>query len=105
MTRTVNLPEHVRPHCAVFGSDGVLYVAAESIGNVEPGSVSILALQSPPLAAVVDGGVRTNRISLDARTRRAYTADQDESRLAVVDHEHALHESWSICRISASAQR
>jgi len=62
--------------------------------NVEPGCVSILNLTSRSLVAVVPVASRINRILLSPDGRTAYTADQREPRIAVVDVARARVERW-----------
>jgi len=68
-------------HMLAVSADGMVGCTA----NIEPGSVSILDLENRALRAVVPVAGRINRIVLTPDGGRAYTADQQQPRLAVVD--------------------
>ncbi len=62
--------------------------------NVGPGSVSILDLATGTLRAVIPVAARVNRIVLSPDGRTAYTADQTDARMAVIDVHRARVERW-----------
>lgn len=62
--------------------------------NVAPGSVSILDLTTRSLRAVVPVAEKINRIVLSPDGRTAYTADQNDARMAVIDVQRARVERW-----------
>ena len=68
--------------------------ATACTANIEPGSVSILDLRERTLRAVVPVAHRVNRIALSPDGRFAYTADQMEPRIAVIDVEAQRLERW-----------
>jgi len=53
--------------------------------NVEPGSVSVLDLESRKVIAVIKVAPRIQRIALSIDDRLAFTADQSKPQLAVID--------------------
>ena len=62
--------------------------------NVEPGSVSILDLQSRRLVKVVPVAPKVQRIAISTDGRRVFTFDQNEPRMAVVDTRDGAVERW-----------
>jgi len=132
LTGTIDLGRPVRPHCAKFGPDGLLYVTAEldnavdvidphqgklvgSIGtqkpeshmlaitkdgrrgytaNVESGTVSVLDMVARKPLAVIPVAKNVQRISLSVDDRWAFTADQEQPRLAVIDTSSQKVVSW-----------
>ncbi|WP_404434603.1 YncE family protein [Microbacterium lacus] len=68
-------------HMFAISADGT----SIAVANVQPGSVSIIDLREGSLRGVVNVAAKINRISFDAESRMAFTADQDTPRLAVID--------------------
>jgi YVTN family beta-propeller protein len=128
----INLGRPVRPHCAVYGPDGLLYVTAElahavyvidphtrkvvaSISTEQPeshmlaisrdgtrgytanvgaGTVTALDLRDRKPIAVIHVCKVVQRIALSADDRFAFTADQDEPRIAVINTQTNSVENW-----------
>jgi DNA-binding beta-propeller fold protein YncE len=68
-------------HMLAVSSDGKRGYTA----NVGPGTVSVLDLEARKLVKVIPVGKMVQRISLSIDDRLAFTADQFQSRLAVID--------------------
>jgi DNA-binding beta-propeller fold protein YncE len=129
---TIDLGKPVRPHCPVYGPDGLLYVTAElahavyvidpdtrkliaSISTEQPeshmlaithdgkrgytanvgaGTVTALDLADRKPLAVIHVCKEVQRISLSADDRLAFTADQHEPRIAVIDTQTNRIQNW-----------
>jgi DNA-binding beta-propeller fold protein YncE len=119
----IDLGRPVRPHCAIYGRNGLLYVTAELAqavyvinprtrkvvgqisteqpeshmlaitrdgtrgytANVGAGTVTALDIKARKPIAVIHVCKVLQRISLSADDRLAFTADQKQPRLAVID--------------------
>lgn len=68
-------------HMLAISSDGWRGYTA----NVGPGTVSMLDLRAKKLIAIIPVCRNTQRIALSTDDRWAFTSDQDEPRLAVID--------------------
>jgi DNA-binding beta-propeller fold protein YncE len=77
----INLPKPVRPHCAKFGPDGLLYVTAE-LAN----AVYALDLQSRKVVAEIPTGrPESHMLVISPDGSRAYTANVSTGTLSVLD--------------------
>jgi len=77
----INLGKPVRPHCAKFGPDGMLYVSAEldnAIYVVDPATGKVVG-QAPT------GDAESHMFVLAPDGRRAYTANVGPGTVSVVD--------------------
>ena len=78
---TVDFGRPVRPHCAVFGPDGRLYVTAELTSSIE--------VVDPRTHTVVDtiptGQPESHMLALSADGRTAYTSNVGAGTVSVVD--------------------
>ncbi len=128
----IKLPHPVRPHCAIFAPDGMLYVTAElsdaidvidphtrrvvgSIptrqkeshmlaitsdgkrgytANVGAGSVTALDLVDRRALAVIPVAKTVQRISISPDNSMAFTSDQSQPRVAVIDTATNRVKSW-----------
>lgn len=86
---TIDTGAH-QSHMLAISADATVGCTA----NVEPGSVSILELATRTLRAVVPVAAKINRIALSPDGRTAYTADQNDARIAVIDVHRARVERW-----------
>ena len=77
-------------HMFAFAPDG----STIAVANVMPGTVSVIDGRSAALRGVVDVAAAVNRISFDLGSRRAFTADQESPRLAVVDTSRLRIDRW-----------
>ncbi len=129
---TLDLGRATRPHCAKFGTDGMLYVSTELTNtidvidprtlkivagiptgqpeshmlaitrdgkraytsNVHVGTVSAVDLVGRKVIAVIPVAEYAQRISLSVDDRYAFTSDQNEPRLAVIDTATNKVKTW-----------
>jgi hypothetical protein len=71
-------------HMFAFSPDG----RTIAVANVGPGTVSVLDRVSGALRGIVEVTATVNRISFDARSRLAFTADQESPRIDMPDRDH-----------------
>ena len=79
--RIINLGKQVRPHCAKFGPDGMLYVSAElanAIYAVDPATDKIVA-------EIPTGAAESHMFVLSPDGHRAYTANVGPGSVSVLD--------------------
>jgi YVTN family beta-propeller protein len=83
----INLPKPVRPHCAKFGPDGLLYVTAE-LAN----AVYAIDLQSRKVVAEIPTGYpESHMLVISPDGALAYTANVASGTISVLDlRKHAL---------------
>jgi DNA-binding beta-propeller fold protein YncE len=77
----INLGKPVRPHCAKFGPDGLLYVSAElsnAIYVVDPASGKLVA-------EIPTGAAESHMFVLSPDGRRAYTSNVGPGSVSVLD--------------------
>ncbi len=77
----INLGKPVRPHCAKFGLDGLLYVSAElanAIYVVDPASGKVVR-------EIPTGAVESHMFVLSPDGKRAYTANVGPGSVSVLD--------------------
>lgn len=84
LSTTIDLGKQLRPHCAVFGLDGLLYVTAELAGVVD--------VVNPHTGAVV-GSIPTRQpeshmLALSRDGKRAYTANNCAGTVTTLDLEN-----------------
>jgi len=83
----LNLPRPVRPHCAKFGPDGLLYVTAE-LAN------AVYAIDVPShkvVAEIPTGRPESHMLVISPDGARAYTANVSSGTISVLDlRKHAL---------------
>jgi YVTN family beta-propeller protein len=82
--RIIDLGKPVRPHCAKFGPDGMLYVSAElanAIYIVDPASGKVIG-EAPT------GDTESHMFVLSPDGKRAYTANVGPGTVSVVDLEN-----------------
>jgi YVTN family beta-propeller protein len=83
----INLPKPVRPHCAKFGPDGLLYVTAELANSVY--AVDIHSRKV--VAEIPTGRPESHMLVISPDGARAYTANVSSGSISVLDlREHAL---------------
>src|SRR5277367_1586809 len=103
LTATIDLGKPLRPHCAKFGPDGLLYVSAEldkALDVVDPASRKVIAeiptgaIESHMFVISPDGkraytaipiAKTVQRISISPDGKQVFTHDQDTPRIAVID--------------------
>lgn len=77
----VDFGHGVRPHCAVFGKDGMLYVTTEldkTVSVIDPKTLKIVA-------AVPTGQEQSHMLVLSKDGRRGYTANVGPGTVSVLD--------------------
>ncbi len=83
----INLPKPVRPHCAKFGPEGLLYVTAE-LAN------AVYALDLPSrkvVAEIPTGRPESHMLVISPDGARAYTANVSTGTISVLDlRKHSL---------------
>ena len=83
----INLPKPVRPHCAKFGPDGLLYVTAELANAVY--AVDIHSRKV--VAEIPTGRPESHMLVISPDGARAYTANVSSGTISVLDlRKHAL---------------
>jgi len=78
---TIDLGKGLRPHCAEFGPDGLLYVTAElanAVDVVDPSTRKVLA-------EIPTGQAQSHMVVLSSDGRRAYTANVGAGSVSVLD--------------------
>lgn len=79
--RIIDLGKPVRPHCAKFGPDGMLYVSAElsnALYVVDPKTEKVVA-------EIPTGAVESHMLVISHDGRRAYTANVGAGSVSVLD--------------------
>ncbi|MGH9344162.1 MAG: YncE family protein, partial [Terriglobia bacterium] len=132
IVRVIKMPSAVRPHCAIYAPDGMLYVSSElsdsvdiinpktdevvgSIptqqkeshmialttdakkgytANVGAGTVTAIDIPGRRAIAVIPVAKTVQRISVSEDNRWAFTTDQGQPRLAVIDAETNKVSKW-----------
>ncbi|HKR30305.1 MAG TPA: hypothetical protein VJT08_07500 [Terriglobales bacterium] len=77
----IDLGKEVRPHCAHFGPDGLLYVSAElanAIYVVDPGTRAVVG-------QIPTGASHTHMFVISPDGKRIYTANNDAGSVSVLD--------------------
>ena len=77
----IDLGKEVRPHCAHFGPDGLLYVSAElanAVYIVDPKTRSLVG-------EIPTGASHTHMLVISPDGRRIYTANNDAGSVSVLD--------------------
>jgi DNA-binding beta-propeller fold protein YncE len=83
----INLPKPVRPHCAKFGPDGLLYVSAELANAV----YAIDIHSRKVVAEIPTGRPESHMLVISPDGARAYTANVSTGTISVLDlRKHAL---------------
>ena len=83
----INLPKPVRPHCAKFGPDGLLYVTAELANAV----YAIDRHSRKVVAEIPTGRPESHMLVISPDGSRAYTANVANGTISVLDlRKHAL---------------
>jgi YVTN family beta-propeller protein len=83
----INLPKPVRPHCAKFGPDGLLYVTAELANAV----YAIDIHSRKVVAEIPTGRPESHMLVISPDGSRAYTANVANGTISVLDlRTHAL---------------
>ena len=83
----LNLPKPVRPHCAKFGPDGLLYVTAELANAV----YAIDVHSRKVVAEIPTGRPESHMLVISPDGARAYTANVSTGTISVLDlRKHAL---------------
>lgn len=96
---TINLGKPVRPHCARFGPNGLLYVTAELAD-----SVYAIDVNSRKVVAEIPTGARESHMMvLSPDGRRAYTANVSPGSVSVLDLEE--HSLVAVLGIAPTVQR
>jgi YVTN family beta-propeller protein len=95
----VDFGHGVRPHCAVFGKDGMLYVTTEldkSVSIIDPKTLKIVA-------SVPTGQEQSHMFVLSKDGKRGYTANVGPGTVSVLDI--AGRKTIAVIPISANTQR
>ncbi len=96
---TIDLGKPVRPHCARFGPNGLLYVTAELAD-----SVYAIDINSRKVVAEIPTGARESHMMvLSPDGRRAYTANVGAGSVSVLDLEN--HSLVTVLGIAPTIQR
>lgn len=92
---TIDLGKPVRPHCARFGPDGLLYVTAElsdALYVVDPATQRVVA-------EVFTGAAQSHMFVISPDGRRAYTANVSTGSISVLDLvSHRLLETIAVAK-------
>jgi YVTN family beta-propeller protein len=97
--RIIDLGKPVRPHCAKFGPDGLLYVSAElanAIYIVDPASGKVVG-------EVPTGDTESHMFVISPDGKRAYTANVGPGTVSVVDLEN--RKLITVIRVAGHVQR
>jgi YVTN family beta-propeller protein len=81
LVATIDLGKPLRPHCAEFGSDGLLYVTAElasAVDVIDPSTRRVLA-------EIPTGQPESHMLVLSPDSRRGYTANVGLGSVSVLD--------------------
>src|SRR5271155_2921421 len=81
LTATIDLGKPLRPHCAKFGPDGLLYVSAEldkALDVVDPASRKVIA-------EIPTGAIESHMFVISPDGKRAYTANVAAGSVSVLD--------------------
>ena len=81
LTATIDLGKPLRPHCAKFGPDGLLYVSAEldkALDVVDPASRKVIA-------EIPTGAIESHMFVIAPDGKRAYTANVAAGSVSVLD--------------------
>jgi YVTN family beta-propeller protein len=81
VTASIDLGRTLRPHQAVFGPDGLLYVTAELANAVEV----VDTQKRTVVAEIPTGKPQTHAIAISPDGSRAYTANVDSGTVSVLD--------------------
>ncbi|MBS1801113.1 MAG: beta-propeller fold lactonase family protein [Acidobacteria bacterium] len=96
---TIDFGHGVRPHCAIFGKDGMLYVTTEldkSVSIIDPKTLKIVG-------SVPTGQEQSHMLVLSKDGRRGYTANVGPGTVSVLDI--PAKKTIAIIPISGNTQR
>ncbi len=96
---TIEFPKPVRPHCAVFGRDGMLYVSnelADAITVLDPRTRTILR-------SISTGQPESHMFAITRDGRRAYTSNVHAGSVSAIDL--ILNKVAAVIPVSKEAQR
>ena len=99
LVETIEFDAPQRPHCAVFGTDGLLYVSAEvtnSIKVIDPATNAVLA-------TIPTGQAESHMLTLSSDGKRAYTSNVGPGTVSVIDV--PTRSVTTVIPVSGSAQR
>jgi DNA-binding beta-propeller fold protein YncE len=97
--RSIDLGKSVRPHRALFGPDGLLYVTAE----LDQALYAVDTKTDKVVARIPSGQEQTHMFVISKDGKRAYTANISEGSVSVLDLKK--HELIKIIPVSKSVQR
>ncbi len=98
-TATIQFPKAVRPHCAVFGPDGMLYVSSEladEIAIIDPRTWKIVG-------TVPTGQPESHMLAINHNGTRAYTSNVHAGTVSAIDL--PSRKVLAVIPISKEAQR
>ena len=81
VTASIDLGRPVRPHCAVFGPDGMLYVTAELVNAVEIVDTRTRAV----VGEIPTGKPQSHMLVVSPNGRWGYTSNVDSGTISVLD--------------------
>ncbi|PWT90090.1 MAG: hypothetical protein C5B56_06055 [Proteobacteria bacterium] len=96
---TIDLGKPVRPHCAKFGPDGLLYVSAE----LDDAIYAVDTKTRKVVGKIPTGAEQSHMFVLSPDGRRAYTANVGAGSVSVVDL--AKRELITVIAVAAMVQR
>jgi YVTN family beta-propeller protein len=99
IVQTIEFDEPQRPHCAVYGPDGLLYVSAEVTNSIKVINPSTNAI----IATIPTGQAQSHMLTLSSDGRRAYTSNVGPGTVSVIDI--ATRRVTTVIPISQMAQR